>query len=228
MKTFRLTNNQLKFIAMISMLCDHIGLMFLPQFPILRFIGRLAMPIFAYMIAEGCRYTHKKTRYFLQLFLLATGCQLVYYFGMGSVYQGILITFSLSVLMIFSLQQFRQKPGFASGAGVFAAVSATLLLCLILPQVLSHTDYGVDYGIWGALLPVAVYCMPTKPLKLLAAGTLMVLLAIAIGPIQWYALLALPLLALYNGQRGKWKLKYLFYIFYPAHLVILYLIDLLI
>lgn len=42
---------------------------------------------------------------------------------------------------------------------------------------------------------------------------------------QWFSLLAIPLLMLYNGQRGKWKLKYLFYIFYPAHLGILYLIS---
>ncbi|MBR6552622.1 MAG: hypothetical protein IKT89_07260, partial [Clostridia bacterium] len=70
MKKFGLTNNQLKIIAMFSMLLDHIGKVLLPQYPILQIIGRLAFPIFAFMIAEGCFYTKNKTRYFLTIFLL--------------------------------------------------------------------------------------------------------------------------------------------------------------
>ena len=53
-----LTGNQLKLIALITMTIDHVGMMLLPQLRILRAIGRIAFPIFAYMIAEGCRYTH--------------------------------------------------------------------------------------------------------------------------------------------------------------------------
>ena len=52
-----LTGNQLKLLALFAMTCDHVGLQLLPQFIILRIIGRLAAPLFAYMIAEGCRYT---------------------------------------------------------------------------------------------------------------------------------------------------------------------------
>ena len=63
-KKFGLTNNQLKIIAMISMLIDHIGVAMFPNVMILRIIGRLAFPIFAYMIAEGCFYTKNKARYF--------------------------------------------------------------------------------------------------------------------------------------------------------------------
>lgn len=55
-----LTGNQLKLLALIAMTCDHVGLQLLPQFIILRIIGRLAAPLFAYMIAEGCRYTHNR------------------------------------------------------------------------------------------------------------------------------------------------------------------------
>ena len=58
-----LTGNQLKLLALIAMTCDHVGLQLLPQFIILRIIGRLAAPLFAYMIAEGCRYTHDRGRY---------------------------------------------------------------------------------------------------------------------------------------------------------------------
>ena len=55
-----LTGNQLKLIALITMTIDHIGFMLLPQVKILRAIGRIAFPIFAYMIAEGCQYTRNR------------------------------------------------------------------------------------------------------------------------------------------------------------------------
>ena len=71
MKKISLTNNQLKIIAMLAMLSDHIGKVLLPQYQILQIIGRLAFPIFAFMIAEGCFYTKNKVRYFLTVFLLA-------------------------------------------------------------------------------------------------------------------------------------------------------------
>nr|MBQ4318425.1 hypothetical protein [Clostridia bacterium] len=99
-----LNGNTLKFIAAFSMLVDHIGVLFLPGNSLLRIIGRLAMPIFAYMIAEGCRYTKNRLRYFLTIFAFAVGCQLVYFFAAGDTYMSILVTFSLSILTIYSLQ----------------------------------------------------------------------------------------------------------------------------
>ena len=69
------TGNQLKLIALISMTCDHVGLQLLPDVLILRIIGRLALPIFAYMIAEGCRYTRNRKRYLLRMAGLAALCQ---------------------------------------------------------------------------------------------------------------------------------------------------------
>ena len=58
-----LTNNQFKIIAMVSMLLDHMGLLFFPDEQIFRILGRIAFPIFAYMIAEGCRYTKTRAKY---------------------------------------------------------------------------------------------------------------------------------------------------------------------
>lgn len=223
----RLNNNQLKLLAMVFMLCDHVGKALLPQWLPLQILGRLAMPIFAYMIAEGCQHTRNRTRYFLQLFLLAAGCQLVYFFAIGSAYQSILVTFSLSLMLIFSIDFFRQRKDFLSGAVVFAATAMVLLICLALPRWLPNTDFGIDYSLFGVLLPVAVYLAPTKAAKLIAAALCEVGICLTLGGLQWYSLLTLPLLALYNGQRGKWKLKYLFYIFYPAHLGLIYLIGLL-
>ena len=65
MKKIRfLSGNMLKVIAAITMTVDHIGVIFFPSSNILRIIGRIAFPIFAFMIAEGCKYTKNKFRYF--------------------------------------------------------------------------------------------------------------------------------------------------------------------
>ena len=105
-----MTGNTLKIIAAIAMLIDHVGLMFFPEIALFRIIGRLAFPIFAFMIAEGCKYTRSRLRYFLQLFGLALGCQIVYFIADGSMYLSVLFTFSLAVLTIFALQYCKAKP----------------------------------------------------------------------------------------------------------------------
>ena len=65
------------------------------------------------------------------------------------------------------------------------------------------------------------FAAQTRAQKLLAAAIGLTGVCIAMGGIQWYSLLALPLLALYRGQRGTYRLKYLFYAYYPIHLMIL-------
>ena len=222
-----LTNNQLKLFALIAMTADHVGLQLLPQFGFLRIIGRLAFPIFAYMIAEGCTYTKNRKKYLLTLAAMALLFQLVYFFAMGSLYQGIFVTFTLSVGLIFAVDRARtQKTTLAilTAVGVGLAV---LFLILGLPELLPHTDYEVDYGIWGALLPVAVYFAPNRPWKLAATGLMLIPLALESGGNQWYALLTLIPLACYSGLRGKYRMKNLFYIYYPAHLVVIWLLDML-
>ena len=72
-KTIGLNGNQLKILAMLFMTVDHVGAFLMPQYEILRYIGRLAMPIFAFMIAEGCTHTHNRLRYFLTLLGFLSG-----------------------------------------------------------------------------------------------------------------------------------------------------------
>ena len=72
-----LSNNQLKILAIITMFIDHFGLQLFPQLKILRIIGRIALPIFAYMIAEGCFYTKNRLKYLLQLLILGLGCHIL-------------------------------------------------------------------------------------------------------------------------------------------------------
>lgn len=215
-----LTGNALKLIAALSMTIDHAGLLLFPQYPILRILGRLAFPIFAFMIAEGCKYTHSRRRYFGNIFALAVLCQSVYYLVDGSLYLSILFTFSLSILTIFALQDFRREPTPLRGAVFLLTIAAVYVLNQI---------FSIDYGFWGCMVPVFA-ALPqntkwdTTVFSTLLLGIGLVFLGLASGGRQMFALAAIPLLLCYNGKRGKWKLKSFFYIFYPAHLVILQLI----
>lgn len=214
-----LSGNQLKIIALIAMTCDHVGLQLLPQLPLLRIIGRLALPIYAYMIAEGCRYTRNRRKYLGRMLLLAALCQVVYFVAMGSLYQCILVTFSLSVCLIYLVDGLKQ-PG--KGWRFYGALMIVFILCVVLPDLWHGTDFQIDYGIWGVLLPVMIYIGSTKGLVI---G--LILLALECGGVQWWGLAAVPLLMLYNGQRGKLPIGNLFYIYYPLHLVVIYGISLL-
>lgn len=212
-----LSGNALKILAAVFMTIDHIGVLIFPNQILLRILGRLALPIFAFMIAEGCKYTRNRRKYFGMIFGLGVVCQTVYYFFDGSLYLSILITFSLSILVIFALQSFRSQQTVPSFAVLAAAVAAVYLLNRI---------FTIDYGFWGCMLPVfAAAFHKTKydrlPIHVGMLGIGLVFLAESIGDIQWFALLSLPLLWGYSGKRGTWNLKYFFYIFYPVHLVVL-------
>ena len=220
-----LSNNQLKILAMVAMTLDHVGAYLFPHVLWLRLVGRLAFPVYAFMIAEGCRHTRSPARYLGCLAGLAAVCQIVYFVAMGSLYQCIMVTFSLSVGLILLVRYARQKQSFLSWLLVGLGVALAAFLCHGLPSLLPGTDYGVDYGFIGVMTPVLVYLWGKKLPQLIALAVCLVFLCFSSWVGQIFALLAVPLLALYNGTRGKWKLKWFFYLFYPAHLVLIYLIG---
>lgn len=216
MKPF-LSGNALKLLAALFMTIDHVGVLLLPHVIVLRILGRLALPIFAFMIAEGCRYTRNRLRYFGSVFALGVLCQIVYYLADRSLYFSILITFSLSIATIYALQDWKEQKTPRSALVFFGAVAGVYAL---------NRVFAIDYGFWGCMLPVfaaafqkTAWDRPWVNLGMLGLGLLV--LAADLGQIQYYALPALPLLACYNGKRGRWKLKYFFYLFYPIHLVLL-------
>ncbi len=219
-----LSGNLLKIVAMLSMLADHAGKALFPELLILQLFGRIAFPLFAYMIAEGCRYTRSRVRYFLGIFLLGAACQCVYFVTMRSLYLGVLITFSLSIAIIFSLDAYLARKSTARALLLEGVLLLALLLTLIAPHFLAKQGFALDYGIYGVFFPIAVYYAKSKNDRLVFVASLLLLRGMFIGGKHWAALLALPLLFLYNGKRGKYRLKYLFYIFYPAHLAIIQLL----
>lgn len=213
-----LTGNALKLLAALFMTIDHIGVVLFPRVLILRIIGRLALPIFAYMIAEGCKYTRNKKKYFGMIFILATLCQIVYFLVDGTLYLSILYTFSLSILTVYAMQNMKSRGTTASCLLFLLTISAVWVL---------NQFFTIDYGFWGCMLPVfaAVFHGTKKdwlPVSVGMLGIGLVLLSLDLGDtIQILSLAALPLLLCYNGRRGRWNLKYFFYIFYPVHLAVI-------
>lgn len=228
MKKIGLNNNQLKIIAMVTMLIDHIGYLLFPSIKILGIIGRISFPIFAFMIAEGYFYTRKKSNYFLNIFLLGIFCQAVFFIAERSLYLNILLTFSLSIVCLFLVKRFRDKKNFLNFLYLISVIFSIAVICFYLPKMLSQYYFEVDYGFFGVMLPVCIYIVKNFKLKIAVTAVILTLISLFTGGVQWFSYLALPFLWAYNGKRGKYNLKLLFYLFYPLHFLILYIIQFLV
>lgn len=225
-----MTGNQLKIIALVAMTLDHIGYILLPQLTFLRIIGRLAFPVFAYMLAEGCFYTHDKRRYLAGLLVLAVIVQIACYAAAGVLAQQIPTTLALGVLTVFGLQCAGARRDVRGAAALVGALALDAFACLALPHLLR--GWSIDYGIFGVLLPAFAYLprilwpqlSDASLRRRMLVGCAVALLGVSwcMGGRQWFCLLALVLLAFYNGKRGTWRMKHLFYIYYPAHLAVLW------
>lgn len=226
---FALTKNQLKLLALITMLLDHIGYILFPQIILLRIVGRLSYPIFAFSIYEGCRYTRHKAVYFLRILGLGLLCAGGYYFYSGIVYGNILITFSLSICILYSIDLLKNAISAERRISRRFIVAILLTAGGVIGAALTCQFWTVDYGFYGIMVPVfaelfhvkdfpnTAYAQKALPLIGLSTGLL--LLSMQMGGIQYYSLLSLLLLALSGGKRGTYDIKWLFYIFYPVHLL---------
>lgn len=234
-----INSNALKFLACFFMVIDHIGFLLFPTraFYWLRIIGRLSLPLFAFTIAEGCRYTKNKALHFALLAGLALIVQVAYYLFDGSTYMCILVTFTFSTICIYALQFFKQTL-FSNKKAVWKILSIFPFIGAVILTYIANQFMEMDYGFWGCMLPVFASLLDfhripaptilkntdTLPLRILCFTIGLILLSLyppALKDIQFYSLLALPILLLYNGEKGKWKTKYFFYLFYPLHLVLL-------
>lgn len=233
-----LSGNMIKILAAVLMVIDHIGVVLGHGDSILRILGRISMPLFAFMIAEGAKYTKNKAKYLGMIAGLATICQLVYYFALGDTYLSILVTFSISILLIYALDFV--KWAFLSERGkLFSKIFAPMLFfALVYLTYFATTRLTIDYGFYGIMMPVfasltdmrgykvseKITWLDSRPVRILAMCIPMFLRMLDGSQynIMWYSFIAIPILLLYSGKRGKWKMKYFFYIFYPLHLVLIY------
>lgn len=230
-----LSGNALKIIAAISMIIDHVGVILLPKIIVLRIIGRISFPIFAFMIAEGATHTKNKLKYFLFVFLLGAICQTALYIVKGPEKLNVLLSFSVAILGIYALQYMKSNL-FSKNKKTFIKL---LLICFFIVFIvgiyLLNQKIRIDYGFWGCMLPISVsiFKLPKEVdlpglkkldnlfLHLILFAVCLVFLTLKYKWIQSYALFSIPFLLFYSGKRGRYKMKYFFYIFYPAHLVVL-------
>lgn len=234
--------NLLKIVAMITMMIDHCGKVLFPQYNIMRIIGRLAFPIYAYCIAVGCVYTRDRARYLSRIVLLALIVQPVYAIAFKmlnpQVYAGafaeypcrtavrfymdswkhpsILLSLSIAILVIWTIRERK--------------LTLTLALALFIWIVQDSLDYGwkgivlmtlfyLFCGKWWISLPIVFSFMLWWGLQ----GGKYELFDIEFGT-QLFALCALPLI--YIPTYSKLKLnKWIFYLFYPAHLIFIIAAD---
>ena len=231
-----LSGNMLKLIAMLAMTIDHYAVLFEPYSDAWRIPGRIAFPIFAFFIAEGFHYTKSQLRYFLLLAVSGTVFQVVYFLFTGDSMRNIFITLALSVIPLFALD-FAKRVLFSKKSSLLARILATLpTLLSVIALYYVDVYFAPDYGFYGCLLPLfaSLFRVPRGldvsdfaqrldilPLRLFTLAIPLILLNFTFGGVQHFSLLSLLLLALYSGNRGKWKMKYFFYIYYPVHLVAL-------
>lgn len=248
------TWNVLKWIAIVSMLIDHTAAVLVTYSPpvmfglglydMMRLVGRMAFPIFAYGIAQGCVYTHSSRRYLGRLLLFAVLSELPYQLALNQpipphfATSNVFFTLFAGAACCEIVKLCKSKGKRWAWAAV-VPVTAIVLLC-----EMRHTDYG-GFGVLFVLIPYLFY--ENKTARLVALGSVTAFFYVVVAnfsgfssPLWWvgdpyrlgymvcqtvFALIGVGLVALYNGKPGSKKGKWFFYIFYPAHLTLLFAVD---
>ena len=220
----------LKLIAICTMLIDHMGYTLFPGVMWLRCVGRVAFPIFCFLIAEGCVYTHDRKKYAARLLVFALLSEIPYnLMNSGMIWdpydQNVLWTLLLGALVCWLMDWALKKCTPLS----FVLTGAVMLAAYWLLEI-GNTDYGG----WGMLLVAAFYGVHRAPsgavVKMIAQAFGLAFFSIGVMggylSIELWSLAALVPIWLYNGQRGfsPKAVQYGFYAFYPVHILALSLI----
>ncbi|HMH10029.1 MAG TPA: TraX family protein [Candidatus Nitrosopolaris rasttigaisensis] len=256
-----MTTFQIKVIAITAMVIDHVGLIFFPHILLLRIVGRLAFPLFAWLIANGAYYSKNTKLYLIRIFIFAVVAQIPFIFVNRLIdpsFWELNVLFTLFFGLAAIVLMKKSKNSFTS--------VLIVIISAILAEVL-NTDYGalgvlaivVFYLFFKdikkmiilqiclftvlSLIPIVVVMALTRVANPVASTlsvnicpsiwiNLCFKLSVAIPPdfvilnlIEPLGLFSLIFIAFYGNQEG-WKMKYIFYWFYPMHLVILYIIKL--
>lgn len=269
MKRLSLSGFQLKYIALITMVFDHIHYFFdyTGKIPIwFAMIGRLAAPLFLFSVIEGFIHTRNRKKYFLKIYSLAILMGLIQ-FGFyqflhplvrpdGFFPQNMMLS-SFAILLV-ALQGIAWIQDKKYLKGIPTLLFPILLPWLMVPFYLSGQDKPIfilflnllnftvlpthtsisDGGTWLLLTGIAMYLchknLKKEVLAFVSVSLVWVLMAIVLSRpsfqdlmfkyIEWMEIFAAPLMLCYNGERGKGS-KYLFYIFYPSHIYLLYALS---
>ncbi len=241
-----LTSNMLRILATVLMISDHLWASVIPGNRWMTDIGRLAFPIYAFMIAEGFIHTTNAKKYLRRMLIFAAVSEIPFnLFYSGSLIdpfnQNVLFTFVWGILAIMQVDKIKKQFASEEKPSVKKIIGACALVLLIS---LGAKFTFTDYKFLGYLTVVMFYVVRDFPFAWVAQAVCMVLLnwtwfkgeillielfgkTLEI-PNQAYAIFALIPIWLYGGKKGRnlGKIgKYGFYIFYPAHMLVLYLIQ---
>lgn len=222
-----LDGTMLKIIAMVSMVIDHVGDMFFPELAWPRMIGRLAMPIFSFCIAEGYIHTRNKNKYLLRMGIFALVSEvpfdLAFEGKVGLTHQNIMLTFFLAILALKLFDLIRGEE--QEDTGKYSAGRTALGILAVIAAAAAALIVKADYTVF-AVIAVFLFYVFKDAGQLVRTGAGVAFLA-GTRTVGYYCTTGLSLipLLLYNGKKGK-GLKWLFYAFYPGHLLILYLFKL--
>lgn len=213
----------LKIIAAATMAADHAGAVLFPETQWLRIVGRMAFPIYCFLLVEGYVRTKNVRNYIMRLLAFALVSEIPFdlaFFGvpfyMG--HQNVFFTLAAGLSAVWaidsnSLRPVRQDYGKRPESAPALINAASAIACFAFAYF-----FRTDYSYAGVLLIVCFYVFRNSlPMAVLSLAGINMLL---FGGIQGYAVIAAVPIVLYNGARGP-KLKYVFYLFYPVHLVLL-------
>ncbi|MCQ2565263.1 MAG: conjugal transfer protein TraX [Clostridia bacterium] len=215
-----LDRSALKLIAAASMLIDHIGTVFFNAVW-MRCVGRLAMPIFCFFVAEGFYYTSDRLKYLKRMGLFALISELPFdlafygefpYWG----HQNVMCTFFLAILAMYAFQELTVE--FDGDKGKYIGIGAALL-CSAAAIFLK-----TDYSSFGVALVFIFFVLKDRGLIVQNVAALICQLIVRGEGIHVWAMASAIPLMMYNGEKGR-NLKWFFYCLYPGHLLILGMIK---
>ena len=222
-----LDGTMLKIIAMVSMVFDHVGDMFFPDSDWMRMVGRIAMPIFAFCITEGYIHTRNKNKYLMRMGIFALISEVPFDLAfdgkIGLSHQNIMLSFFLAIIALMLFDLIRGSKDEIKGRysawrimlGALAVIAMAVLAFLV----------KADYTMFAVASVFLFYAFKdTNHFVRPIPGVAFLALTRTVGYYCTTGLSIIPLL-LYNGKKGK-GLKWLFYAFYPGHLLLLYVLKL--
>lgn len=236
--TKRLNSNHLKFIAIAAMTVDHIADLLFPCFPanpiaiIMHLIGRITAPIMWFFICEGFHYTHNLKKYIARMAVFAVISHFAYCFAFGINF----IPFSSGEILNQTSVIFPLCGGLCALWVMFGENNLKQWQKYALLILIDLITFPSDWSCIAVMTILAMYGKRGNPEKQTRDMLFWVFIYAAViffamnkvqGLIQPGVILIYPLIKMYNGERGKAKwTKWLFYIYYPAHLVIIGIIRL--
>lgn len=227
-----LSANALKAVAIVSMTIDHFTCVVFPGYPTdwwilcLHLIGRIAAPVMWFFIVEGYHYTRSVKKYAARLFLFAVVSHFAYNFAFGIPF----IPFQTSVFnqtsVIWALAWGLVALALADGPDEKIRPWVKVLLITGITAIAFCAD-------WSSIAVLAIVMMGryrghfTKQMTAMVAAVALYVAVYCLfinwvyGLLQFAVVLAIPLLRAYNGERGRFSgMKWFFYAYYPAHLVL--------